>query len=147
MVLAGRPLLASRRGDTWQSDAETNVRLDEMVAALRGIATDGRRAEGRCRLRPLPSPRAATLPDAFRTLNIVDEFARVCPGIRVDRTLNAIDMTDALSDLFILRSVPEQIRSNNGREFVVKSVQAWITGMGAKTASIAPGSPWENGDA
>jgi putative transposase len=24
-------------------------------------------------------------------------------------------------------------------------VQAWITGAGAKTAYIAPGSPWENG--
>ncbi len=32
-----------------------------------------------------------------------------------------------------------------GPEFVAKSVQAWITGVGAQTAYIAPGSPWENG--
>ena len=29
-----------------------------------------------------------------------------------------------------------------GPEFIAKSVQAWITGVGAKTAYIAPGSPW-----
>ncbi len=37
------------------------------------------------------------------------------------------------------------IRSNNGPEFIAKSVQAWITGVRAKTAYITPGSPWENG--
>jgi putative transposase len=28
---------------------------------------------------------------------------------------------------------------------VAKAVQKWITAVGAKTAYIAPGSPWENG--
>ena len=51
----------------------------------------------------------------------------------------------ALSDLFILRGVPAHIRSDNGPEFVAKAVQGWIAAVGAKTAYIAPGSPWENG--
>ena len=50
-----------------------------------------------------------------------------------------------LSDLFILRGVPAHIRSDNGPEFVAKAVQKWIAAVGAKTAYIAPGSPWENG--
>ena len=50
-----------------------------------------------------------------------------------------------LSDLFILRGVPAHIRSDNGPEFVAKAVQGWIAAVGAKTAYIAPGSPWENG--
>lgn len=37
------------------------------------------------------------------------------------------------------------IRSDNGPEFVAKAVQKWITAVGAKTAYITPGSPWENG--
>src|SRR5438067_10485400 len=37
------------------------------------------------------------------------------------------------------------IRSDNGPEFVAKAVQEWIGAVGAKTAYIAPGSPWENG--
>ena len=31
------------------------------------------------------------------------------------------------------------------RSFVAKAVQEWITAVGAKTAYITPGSPWENG--
>ncbi len=81
----------------------------------------------------------------FRMLNVVDEFTHECLAIRVDRKLKAIDVIDVLSDLFILRGVPGHIRSDNGPEFIAKSVQAWITGVGAKTAYISPGSPWENG--
>ncbi len=41
--------------------------------------------------------------------------------------------------------MPGYIRSDNGPEFVAKAVQGWIAAVGAKTAYIAPGSPWENG--
>jgi len=32
-----------------------------------------------------------------------------------------------------------------GPEFIATAVQEWIAAVGAKTAYIAPGSPWENG--
>ena len=32
-----------------------------------------------------------------------------------------------------------------GPEFVAKAVREWIAAVGAKTAYIEPGSPWENG--
>ena len=32
-----------------------------------------------------------------------------------------------------------------GPEFVAAAVREWIAAVGAKTAYIAPGSPWENG--
>jgi putative transposase len=81
----------------------------------------------------------------YRMLNIIDEFTHECLAIRIDRRLKSIDAIDVLSDLFILRGVPGHIRSDNGPEFVAKAVQKWITAVGAKTAYIAPGSPWENG--
>lgn len=81
----------------------------------------------------------------YRMLNIIDEFTHECLAIRIDQRLKAIDVIDVLSDLFILRGVPEHIRSDNGPEFVAKAVQGWISAVGAKTAYIAPGSPWENG--
>jgi len=81
----------------------------------------------------------------YRMLNIVDEFTHECVAIKIKRRLNSIDVIDLLSDLFILRGIPEHIRSDNGPEFIAKAVQAWITAVGAKTAYIAPGSPWENG--
>ena len=61
------------------------------------------------------------------------------------RKLKSTDVIDVLSDQFILRGVPEHIRSDNGPEFVAKAVQDWIGPVGAKTAYIEPGSPWENG--
>ena len=82
---------------------------------------------------------------AFRTLNILDEFSRDCLAIRVKRKLNSTDVIDALTDLFILRGPPAFVRSDNGPEFVAKDVRAWIAAVGAKTAFIEPGSPWENG--
>ena len=81
----------------------------------------------------------------YRMLNVIDEFTHECLAIRVSRKLKAVDVIDVLSDLFILRGVPAHIRSDNGPEFVAKAVQEWITAVGARTAYIAPGSPWENG--
>jgi transposase InsO family protein len=63
----------------------------------------------------------------------------------VNRKLKAIDVIDVLADLFILRGVPGHIRSDNGPEFVAKALQEWIAAVGANTAYIEPGSPWENG--
>ena len=54
----------------------------------------------------------------FRTLNILDEFSRECLAIKVDRKLNSTNVIDALTDLFILRSSPAFIRSDNGPEFI-----------------------------
>ena len=82
---------------------------------------------------------------AFRMLNIVDEFTRECLAIRVARKLKSTDVIDALSDLFLIRGVPAHIRSDNGPEFVADAVQKWIGAVGARTAYITPGSPWENG--
>jgi putative transposase len=49
------------------------------------------------------------------------------------------------TDLFILRGTPGHVRSDNGPEFAASAVKGWISGVGAKTAFIEPGSPWENG--
>jgi len=89
----------------------------------------------------------------IRLLNVVDEFTRECLSIRVGRKLGSADVPDArassgidvLADLFIARGTPGYIRSDNGPEFVATAVKGWISGVGAKTAFIEPGSPWENG--
>lgn len=81
----------------------------------------------------------------YRMLNIVDEYTHECLAIRLARRLKAVDVIDVLCDLFICRGIPSHIRSDNGPEFVAKAVQTWISAVGAKSAYIAPGSPWENG--
>lgn len=81
----------------------------------------------------------------FRMLNLIDEFTRECLAIQIDRRLRSTDVIDVLSDQFILRGVPDRIRSDNGPEFVAKAVREWIAAVGARAAYIEPGSPWENG--
>jgi transposase InsO family protein len=81
----------------------------------------------------------------FRLPNAIDGFTHECLAIRAGRELKAADVIDALSDLFILRGVPARIRPDNGPEFVSKAAQKWTAAVGARTACIAPGSPWETG--
>jgi transposase InsO family protein len=81
----------------------------------------------------------------YRMLNFIDEFTRECLAIRIDRRLKVTDVIDVLSDLFILRGVPGHTRSDNGPESIAKALRERIVAVGAKTAYIMPGSPWENG--
>ena len=59
----------------------------------------------------------------FRMLNVIDEFTRECLAIRIDRKLNSTAVIDILTDLFILRSVPCNVRSDNGPEFIAKAMR------------------------
>jgi len=82
---------------------------------------------------------------AFKILNIIDEYTRESVGVRVERKIKAQDVIDKLFDLFILRGVPEHIRSDNGPEFTAKAVRKWLSRLGVRTLFIERGSPWENG--
>jgi transposase InsO family protein len=82
---------------------------------------------------------------AFRMLTIIDEYTRECLAILVERCLTSEDVIDQLFNLFILRGVPEHIRSDNGPEFTAKAIRKWLDRLGVKTLFIEPGSPWENG--
>jgi putative transposase len=82
---------------------------------------------------------------AFKILNIIDEFTRKNLSTKVDRQIRSQDVIDELFDLFILRGIPEHIRSDNGPEFTARAVRKWLNRLGVKTLFIEPGSPWENG--
>ena len=75
----------------------------------------------------------------------MDEFTRESLAIQVRCKLFSSEVIDVLTDLFILRGIPAYIRSDNGPEFVAEAVQRWIATVGAWTAFIDPGSPWQNG--
>jgi len=81
----------------------------------------------------------------LRMLTLVDEFTRECLAIDVARRITSEDVLERLTELFILRGVPEHIRSDNGAEFTAQAVRAWLEKMGVRTLFIEPGSPWENG--
>jgi len=82
---------------------------------------------------------------AFRILSIIDEFTREGLAILVARKITTQDVIDELFNLFILRGIPEHIRSDNGTEFTARQIRKWLNCLGVNTLFIEPGSPWENG--
>jgi transposase InsO family protein len=82
---------------------------------------------------------------AVRMLTLIDEFSRECLAIRASRHLKSDNILEILTELFILKGVPEHIRSDNGPEFTAKAVRNWLPKIGVQTLFIEPGSPWENG--
>ena len=80
----------------------------------------------------------------LRMLNIVDEYTRECLAIRVERSIDSLKVIDTLNWLFLTRAVPGHIRSDNGPEFIAKTLKGWLGETGCKTIYIEPGSPWEN---
>ena len=81
----------------------------------------------------------------IRILVIIDEYTRECLSIHVSRRIKSQDVLDQLYDLFLMRGVPEYIRSDNGAEFTANAVRNWLQDLGVATLYIEPGSPWENG--
>ena len=81
----------------------------------------------------------------FKILNIIDEYTREYLVTFVARKITSDDVIDQLFNLFVFRSIPEHIRSDNGPEFTARAVRKWLGRLGVKTLFIEPGSPWENG--
>ena len=80
-----------------------------------------------------------------RLMTLIDEFTRECLAIRVARRINGLGVLETMADVMLMRGIPEHIRSDNGPEMTAKIVRNWLSGVGAKTLYIEPGSPWENG--
>jgi transposase InsO family protein len=53
----------------------------------------------------------------FRLLSIIDEYTRECLCITAHRRITAQDVLNQLCTLFLIRGVPDHIRSDNGHEF------------------------------
>jgi len=81
----------------------------------------------------------------FRMLNIVDDYTRECLAIEVDTSLSGARVVRVLEELKKQRGLPQQIRSDNGPEFVSRAVDQWAYEQGLRWHTIQPGRPMENG--
>ena len=80
----------------------------------------------------------------FRTLNIVDDYTRECLAIEVDTSLGGVRIVRVLEELKRKRGLPRQIRSDNGPEFVSRTVDQWAYEQRVEWHTIQPGRPMEN---
>ena len=81
----------------------------------------------------------------LRILTILDEYTRDCLSIVAQRQIRSQDVINELTDLFLIRGIPEYIRSDNGPEFTAKAMRDWLNRLGVKPLFIELGSPRENG--
>ena len=81
----------------------------------------------------------------FRTLVLIDEHTKQCVAHHVARRIGADDVMVVLAKAIDNYGAPEHIRSDNGPEFIARTVRDGLANRGIRTLYIDPGSPWQNG--
>jgi putative transposase len=81
----------------------------------------------------------------LKFLTVADEFTKEGLAIDVDGRIRSARVIEVLSRLVSARGAPRFLRSDNGPEFVSKTLLSWIAAQGIGTALIEPGKPWQNG--
>jgi transposase InsO family protein len=76
---------------------------------------------------------------------VIGEFAREFLAVRINRKLKSTDVIDVLYDLFILRGIPMQVRSDHRPEFIAQALRDPRSAVRSKTAYIMKGKQRENG--
>ena len=81
----------------------------------------------------------------LRMLTLIDEYTRQCLAVHVAWSIRAVDVITVVEAAMVRYGVPEQLRSDNGPEFIAYAIQDWLKANEVKAIYIKPGSPWENG--
>jgi len=82
---------------------------------------------------------------SFRTLSVIDEYTREAYELHPARNIGSGKVLELMGELIDRHGAPDHIRSDNGPEFVAKSIQQWLAGESIRTLYIDPGCPWQNG--
>jgi putative transposase len=81
----------------------------------------------------------------LRILTVEDEFTRQCLTIEVEYRMNAAFVATTLLRLFEEHGAPQFVRSDNGPEFIAKTLMRTLKSQNVACRHIDPGSPWQNG--
>ncbi len=81
----------------------------------------------------------------FRILTLLDEHTRQCLAMHAAWSIRAVDAITVIEAAIARYGAPQNLRSDNGSEFIAYAIQDWLKEQQIKTLYIRPGSPWENG--
>jgi len=81
----------------------------------------------------------------FRTLNIIDDYNREVLAIEVDYSFPSAKVVDMVKRVIDWRGKPEEIRSDNGTEFIAKDFSVFCSDSGINHLRIQKGKPMQNG--
>jgi putative transposase len=80
----------------------------------------------------------------FRTFNVIDDFNREALGIEVDFSLPAERVTRSLEYIIEWRGKPDNIRCDNGPEYISEAFIKWAERKQITLTFIQPGKPTQN---
>ena len=81
----------------------------------------------------------------FRILTVLDEYTRECLAVHAAWSIRAVDAITVIEAAIERYGAPQNLRSDNGPEFIAYAIQDWLQEREIKILYIKPGSPWENG--
>jgi transposase InsO family protein len=77
---------------------------------------------------------------------VLDEYTRECLVIDVSRSITSERVIQVLGRLFAeCGGTPENLRSDNGPEFIAEALKVYLANEAVQTRYIEPGAPWQNG--
>lgn len=80
----------------------------------------------------------------LKVLAVMDEFTRECLALEVATNFKSLRVQEVLAALFESRGAPKHLRSDNGSEFISRSLAVFLFRSGTESKFIKPGSPWQN---
>ena len=81
----------------------------------------------------------------IKMLVVLDEYTRENLALEVSRKLKSHDVVRVLDELTARRGAPENIRSDNGPEFIAGVIKDWHKESETDPLYIELGAPWQNG--
>lgn len=88
---------------------------------------------------------ALTCGRKIRTLNVIDQYNRVCLGLKVAHSIPARRVILELERMIESYGKPAAIRTDNGPEFTSKAFQTWMKNQKIRWSPIEKGKPQQNG--
>jgi putative transposase len=80
----------------------------------------------------------------FRLFNVIDDFNRESLAIEADTSLPSLRVQRVLEKLILQRGKPQNIRCDNGPEFISHVLQQWCEHKQISLQYIQPGKPMQN---
>jgi putative transposase len=81
----------------------------------------------------------------FRSFNIIDDFNREALNITLDTSITSKRVIRQLEQLIAWRGKPEQLRVDNGPEFIAEAMETWAKSKEIDLKFIQKGKPHQNG--
>jgi transposase InsO family protein len=83
----------------------------------------------------------------LKVFGVKDEFTKELLALEVATSFRSLKVQSVLNALFESRGAPSFLRSDNGSEFISRSLAVFLSQSKSAAHFIDPGCPWQNGHA